>query len=81
MDSMKEQQLEALREAYEMDARIKELQAARDRQAAEWRRMINKAMARRSALQRKIASLGIGVPQQMPMPEGDIDDDDENDDV
>ena len=65
MDNIRERKLQALEEFYEIEARIKEMQAARDRQAAEWRKMINTAMARRTALQNKIAALGVAV-----IPEG-----------
>ena len=61
MNDVRERKLQALEELYEIEARIKEMQAARDRQAAEWRKMINTAMARRTALQNKIAALGVAV--------------------
>ena len=65
MDDIRERKLQALEELYELEGRIKEMQAARDRQAAEWRKMLNAAMARRTALQNKIAALGVAV-----IPEG-----------
>ena len=65
MDNIRERKLQALEELYELEGRIKEMQAARDRQAAEWRKMLNAAMARRTALQNKIAALGVAV-----IPEG-----------
>ncbi len=61
MDDIREKKLQALEELYEIEARIKEMQAARDRQAKEWRKMINTAMARRTALQARIAALGVAV--------------------
>ena len=65
MNDIREKKLQALEELYELEGRIKEMQAARDRQAAEWRKMLNAAMARRTALQNKIAALGVAV-----IPEG-----------
>ena len=61
MDRIQEQKLKILEEYVELESRIKEMQAARDRQAKEWRKMINTAMARRTALQNKIAALGVAV--------------------
>ena len=73
MDRIQEQKLKALEELYELEGRIKEMQAARDRQAKEWRKMINLAIARRTALQNKIAALGVAV-----YPEGAAADPEEN---
>ncbi len=73
MNDMERQQLEALREHYILCEKIAEMQQARDRQAAEWRRMINSAMARKSTLQKRLSSLGVAVriAEGSPAPEED----------
>ena len=70
-----EEKLKRYRELVEIEDRINEMKEARDRQAAEWRRMINAAMARRTALfrQLKAGSFQPDLPMDMPDEEEDED--------
>ena len=79
MTDIEQQKMKILEELIDIEKRIKEMQAARDRQAEEWRKMLRRAMARRSALQDRITSL-LPVSAVPPIDPGNEDDEEDEKD-
>ena len=57
-----------LEDFFALNCRIREMREARDRQAAEWRAMLNKAEARRSYVAKQLSA---GEIPGNPIPGGD----------
>lgn len=70
-----EEKLKKFRELIDIEKRIKEMQAARDRQAAEWRVVIRRAMAKRAELFRQLDAGCFQPDLPMDMPDEEEDED------
>ncbi len=79
MTDTEQQKMKILEELIDIEKRIKEMQAARDRQAEEWRKMLRRAMARRSALLDRITSFS-PVSAVPPIDPGNEDDEEDEED-